>query len=125
MSKVTPPGPAAADRLTVKLNDVVPALPSLWETSLIVRLGTAAHAAGAHATIVSRRRDATPTAIAPRRRDLLSAVMWRGPLLRRTSARIHCASAEAGMEDRSARGRVGSAVEAARPTSPTGDTSRR
>ena len=26
---VTPPGPAGADRLTVKVNDVVPALPSL------------------------------------------------------------------------------------------------
>ena len=37
MSKVTPPGPAGAERLTVKSNDVVPALPSLAVTSLIER----------------------------------------------------------------------------------------
>src|SRR4051794_24922484 len=43
MSNVTPPGPAGDDRLTVKVKLVVPALPSLSETSLIVRLtgGTA------------------------------------------------------------------------------------
>ncbi len=39
MSKVTPPGPAGAERLTVKVKLVVPALPSFRETSLIVRLG--------------------------------------------------------------------------------------
>ena len=38
MSKVTPPAPAGAERLTVKSNDVVPALPSLSETSLTERL---------------------------------------------------------------------------------------
>src|SRR3954449_9360343 len=38
MSKVTPPGPAGAERLTVKVKLVVPALPSFRETSLIVRL---------------------------------------------------------------------------------------
>src|SRR5436305_1453048 len=43
MSNVTPPGPAGAERLTVKVKEVVPALPSFRETSLIVRLtgGTA------------------------------------------------------------------------------------
>ena len=41
MSKVTPPAGAGADRLTVKVKVVVPALPSLSETSLIVRFGTA------------------------------------------------------------------------------------
>src|SRR3978361_1530593 len=43
MSKVTPPGPAGAERLTVKVKLVVPAFPSLSETSLTVRLtgGTA------------------------------------------------------------------------------------
>jgi hypothetical protein len=35
MSNVTPPGPAAADRLTVKSNDVVPESPSWIDTSLI------------------------------------------------------------------------------------------
>ena len=41
--RVMPPGPAGAERLTVKVKLVVPALPSLSETSLIVRLigGTA------------------------------------------------------------------------------------
>src|SRR6058998_2781729 len=39
MSKVTPPGPAGVERLTVKVKLVVPAFPSLRETSLIVRLG--------------------------------------------------------------------------------------
>ena len=37
MLKVTPPGPAGALRLTVKVKLVVPALPSLTVTSLIVR----------------------------------------------------------------------------------------
>src|SRR3954468_474057 len=39
MSKVTPPGPAGVERLTVKVKLVVPAFPSFRETSLIVRLG--------------------------------------------------------------------------------------
>src|SRR4051794_1275273 len=39
MSNVTPPGPAAAERLTVKVNEVVPALPSFCETSLMERAG--------------------------------------------------------------------------------------
>src|SRR4051812_38357113 len=39
MSKVTPPAPAGAERLTVKVKLVVPAFPSFKETSLIVRLG--------------------------------------------------------------------------------------
>src|SRR5690349_12985168 len=43
MSKVTPPGPAGADRLTVKVKLVVPAFPSFSETSLIVRLGSVLH----------------------------------------------------------------------------------
>ena len=41
MSKVTPPGPAGAERLTVKVKVVVPALASFWETSVTVRLGRA------------------------------------------------------------------------------------
>src|SRR5947199_24401 len=40
MSKVTPAGPAGVDSETVNVNVVVPALPSLSETSLIVRLGS-------------------------------------------------------------------------------------
>ena len=39
MSKVTPPAPAGADRLTVKVNAVVPALPSLTDTSLMLSVG--------------------------------------------------------------------------------------
>ena len=39
MSNVTPPGPAGAERLTVKVKEVVPAFPSFRETSLTVRLG--------------------------------------------------------------------------------------
>src|SRR5689334_17912490 len=39
MSKVTPPAPVGAERLTVKVKLVVPAFPSFKETSLIVRLG--------------------------------------------------------------------------------------
>src|SRR5690242_1010367 len=39
MLKVTPPAPAAEERLTVKVNEVVPALPSASVTSLIERLG--------------------------------------------------------------------------------------
>src|SRR5690242_14079088 len=39
MSNVTPPGPAGAERLTVKTKLVVPALPSFRETSFTVRLG--------------------------------------------------------------------------------------
>src|SRR5687767_13194957 len=34
MSNVTPPGPAAALRLTVNENVVVPVFPSFWDTSL-------------------------------------------------------------------------------------------
>ena len=34
MSNVTPPAPAGAERLTVKVKVVVPALPSFCETSL-------------------------------------------------------------------------------------------
>src|ERR1044072_3619702 len=39
VSKVTPPGPAGADKLTVKFAAVVPLLPSATVTSLIERLG--------------------------------------------------------------------------------------
>ena len=39
ISKLTPPGPAGALRLTVNVALLVPALPSLSETSLIVKLG--------------------------------------------------------------------------------------
>src|SRR4051812_4757064 len=39
MSNVTPPAPAAEDRVTVNVNVVVPELPSLTETSLTERLG--------------------------------------------------------------------------------------
>ena len=39
MSNVTPPGPAGNERDTVKLNDVVPALPSLALTSLTESAG--------------------------------------------------------------------------------------
>jgi hypothetical protein len=38
MSKVTPPTPAGSDRLTTKVKVIVPLLPSLSETSLMVRL---------------------------------------------------------------------------------------
>jgi hypothetical protein len=38
MSKLTPPAPAAAERLTVNVKVVAPALPSLCETSLIERV---------------------------------------------------------------------------------------
>src|SRR4051812_41027611 len=38
MLKVTPPGPAGALKETVKVKEVVPALPSLRETSLMVRV---------------------------------------------------------------------------------------
>ena len=39
-SKVTPPGPAGAERLTTKLKVLVPASPSAWETSLTFTVGT-------------------------------------------------------------------------------------
>src|SRR5262245_4503672 len=39
ISKVTPAAPAGGERFTTKLNDVVPAFPSLAETSVMVRLG--------------------------------------------------------------------------------------
>jgi len=39
MSNVTPPGPAVADRLTVKVAVVVPALPSTMSTSSMVSVG--------------------------------------------------------------------------------------
>ncbi len=40
MSNVTPPAPAGAERLTVKVKVVVPAFPSLRETSLTVSDGS-------------------------------------------------------------------------------------
>src|SRR5262245_24692986 len=42
MSKVTPPGPAGPDRLTTKLNVVVPLSPSAIETSLIDSVSSSA-----------------------------------------------------------------------------------
>src|SRR5688500_11269793 len=42
ISNVTPPADAGADRVTVKVNVVVPALPSLNETSLMLRNGSGA-----------------------------------------------------------------------------------
>ena len=47
MSKVTPPGPAGALRLTVKVNVVMPAFPSFSAMSLMDRLGNATGAAQA------------------------------------------------------------------------------
>src|SRR4051794_2134027 len=41
MSNMTPPAGAVAERLTVNVKVVVPALPSLWETSLTLRLTVA------------------------------------------------------------------------------------
>ena len=41
ISKVTPPAPAGTDRLTVKVNAVVPALPSAADTSLTRNVGNA------------------------------------------------------------------------------------
>src|SRR5581483_11897389 len=43
-------GPAGAERLTVKVKLVVPALPSLSETSLIVRFGRTTVGVGTNAT---------------------------------------------------------------------------
>src|SRR5215213_8684243 len=46
ISNVTPLAPAGVERLTVKLNVVVPLSPSFNATSLMVRLGAAAPACG-------------------------------------------------------------------------------
>src|SRR5687768_3166786 len=46
MSNVTPPVPAALERDTVKVNEVVPLLPSIWTTSLTNRLGGVGVACG-------------------------------------------------------------------------------
>ena len=62
MSKVTPPGPAGAERLTVKVKVVVPALPSFSETSLIVRLGSAATALGVSEKSSTARPSSAPVA---------------------------------------------------------------
>src|SRR5215218_4206133 len=61
MSKVTPPGPAGAERLTVKVKLVVPAFPSLRETSLIVRL-TAGTALGVSEKSSTDRPSSAPVA---------------------------------------------------------------
>src|SRR3954466_3854374 len=61
MSKVTPPGPAGADRLTGKVKRVVPALPSLSETSLTVRL-TGATALGVREKSSTARPSSAPVA---------------------------------------------------------------
>src|SRR2546423_12360347 len=57
MSKVTPPGPAGALRLTVKVNDVVPALPSFNDTSLIVKFGKATAPLG----VIEKSSTASPS----------------------------------------------------------------
>ena len=49
MSNVAPPGIAGADRLTVKVNEVVPELPSFKATSFTVRLGTGGEPCGVSA----------------------------------------------------------------------------
>src|SRR5690349_15107039 len=46
MSNVTPPAFAGPERPTVKLKVVVPELPSVWETSLTVRVMPVAHTFG-------------------------------------------------------------------------------
>src|ERR1044071_4999516 len=62
MSKVTPPGPAGALRETVKVKEVVPALPSLRETSLMVRLGRTAPACGVREKSSTARPSSAPAA---------------------------------------------------------------
>ena len=62
ISKVTPPAPAGADKLTVNVNAVVPALPSFVETSLIVRLGSAAPGLGVSEKSSTARPSSAPVA---------------------------------------------------------------
>ena len=57
MSKVTPPAPAGDERFTTKSNDVVPALPSLAETSVMVRLGRATEPFG----VIEKSSTASPS----------------------------------------------------------------
>ena len=51
ISKLTPPAPAGAERLTVKVNAVVPVLPSATETSLMLSVGSAPQGAAAVAEL--------------------------------------------------------------------------
>ena len=46
MSKVTPPGPAGAVRVTAKVKVVVPAVPSARVTSLMLSVGVTAPPCG-------------------------------------------------------------------------------
>src|SRR5689334_17040446 len=62
MSNVTPPGPAGADRLTVKVKLAVPALPSLSDTSLIVRLGRTTAPLGVSEKSSTARPSSAPVA---------------------------------------------------------------
>src|SRR4051794_26241040 len=62
MSNVTPPGPAGAERLTVKGKLVVPALPSFKETSLIVRLGRTTAPLGVREKSSTARPSSAPVA---------------------------------------------------------------
>src|SRR3954471_24005844 len=88
MSNVTPAAPAGDDRLTVKLNDVLPESPSFAATSLIERLGTTTPlrtprplnvsvAKPSHSTAGSKASApfVSPALIESFRRSVLSAVL--------------------------------------------------
>src|SRR3954465_5768460 len=62
MSKVTPPGPAGAERLPVKVKLVVPAFPSFKGTSLIVRLGRTTTPLGVSERSSTARPSSAPVA---------------------------------------------------------------
>src|ERR1044071_9474109 len=63
MSKLTPPGPAGDDRLTVKVKAVVPPLPSLALTSLIVRVGGGTTVCGVIEKLSTARPSSAPGAM--------------------------------------------------------------
>ena len=63
MSNVTPPAPAGDERFTTKSNDVVPALPSLAETSVMVRLGRATEVLGVIEKLSTASPSSAPGAI--------------------------------------------------------------
>src|SRR5215212_5860211 len=62
MSNVTPPGPAGDERVTTKLKDVVPAFPSLAETSVMARLGCTTVVRGVIERLSTARPSSAPGA---------------------------------------------------------------
>src|SRR4051794_3489384 len=57
MPKLTPPGPAGSERLTTKVNTVVPELPSLRDTSLTDKVGRGAPVWG----VIEKSSTASPS----------------------------------------------------------------